>query len=60
MKMSELQTLSINDTDERALRQTRINDVLRQNDNYGIQSLLIDNMTLKLLPRQTALNWVKT
>ena len=56
MKMSELQTLSINGTDERALRQTRINDVLRQNDNYGIQSLLIDNMTLKLLPMANCIN----
>lgn len=51
MKKSEIQVLSIDATDdEHALRQARITDVLRQNDNCGIQSLLIDNMTLKLLP----------
>lgn len=51
MRKSEFKVLGINASNHQlALRQTRINDVLRQNDNYGIQSLLIDNMTLKLLP----------
>jgi len=50
MSKLESQLLDFNATNEHVLRQTRIADVLQQNDNCGIESLLIDNMTLKLLP----------